>query len=200
MHILEFIIKVQQISKIGLLYSKDPYAIENYENLEKLSKDMLNESYENLKLDKNIFEQDIYPTPSSSVRVLIFNENQELLMVKEKEDGGWAVPGGWCEIYCNLKENASKEAKEEAGIEIEVGRLLAIFRRELYKNYPTVASEYVHYFAAKAIGTELRNNHETSDVAYFKLEELPPLSLKNSERELKKALQIYQEHLDVYVD
>lgn len=200
MKILEFIMKVQQIAKIGLLYSKDPYAIENYENLEKLSREMLNESNENLKLEKNIFKQDIYPTPSSSVRVLVFNENNELLMVKEKEDGGWAVPGGWCEIYCNLSENARKEVLEEAGLEVEVGRLLAIFRRELYKNYPAIASEYVHYFVARIVGGSLRNNHETSEVAYFKLEDLPPLSLKNSERELSKVLQIYKDNLEVYVD
>lgn len=200
MKVLEFILKVQQIAKIGLLYSKDPYAIENYENLESISRDMLNESYENLIIEKNIFERDIYPTPSSSVRVLVFNENNELLMVKEKEDGGWAVPGGWCEIYRNLKENAYKEVEEEAGIEVEVGRLVAIFRRELYKNYPAVTSEYVHYFVAKPIGGTLKTNHETCDVAYFKIEELPQLSLKNSDRELTIALDVYKENKDVYVD
>ena len=121
-------------------------------------------------------------------------------MVKEKDDGGWAVPGGWCEIYHNLKENAHKEVEEEAGIEIDVGRLVAIFRRELYKNYPAITSEYVHYFVGKPIGGCLKTNHETSDVAYFSLDKLPKLSLKNSDRELRIALEVYKENKDVYVD
>ena len=121
-------------------------------------------------------------------------------MVKEKEDGRWAVPGGWCEIYMDLKENAVKECKEEANVDIELGRLLAIFRREFYKDYPAVCSEYAHYFAAKATSDDLRCNHETEDVRYFSLDALPKLSLKNSEKELNKAIEIYLNHFDVYCD
>ena len=200
MSFLEFILKVQQISKIGLMYSKDPYAIDNYEQLEALSREMLDEKCEDFKISKNIFERDLYPTPSSSVRVLVFNENNELLMVKEKEDGGWAIPGGWCEIFMDLKDNAIKECKEEANVDIELGRLVAIFRREYYKDYPAVCSEYVHYFVAKAISNDLKCNHETEDVRYFKIDALPKLSLKNTEKELMRALDIYLNHLDVYCD
>ena len=200
MSFLEFVLKVQQISKIGLMYSKDSYAIDNYNQLEELSKNMLNEKLEDFKITKNIFVRDLYPTPSSSVRVLVFNDKHELLMVKEKEDGGWAVPGGWCEIFMDLKDNAIKECKEEANVDVELGRLLAIFRREYYKDYPSICSEYVHYFVAKAISYDLKINHETEDVRYFKIDELPKLSLKNTEKELMKALDIYMNDLEVYCD
>lgn len=200
MDYLEFVLKVQQIAKIGLMYSKDPYAIENYEQLEELSLEMLNSRCEDFQITKNIFERDVYPTPSSSVRVMVFNEKNEILMVKEKNDGGWALPGGWCEIYMDLKANAIKECKEESNVDVELGRLIAIFRREFYKDYPSICSEYVHYFAAKAISNDLKPNHETDDVAYFALDNLPKLSLKNSERELSKAIEIYLNNLEVYCD
>lgn len=200
MSFLEFILKVQQISKIGLMYSKDPYALDNYEQLETLSREMLNQKCEDFTITKNIYERDVYPTPSSSVRVLVFNDKDELLMVKEKQDGGWAVPGGWCEIFMDLKANAIKECKEEANADIELGRLLAIFRREFYKDYPAICSEYAHYFAAKAINSDLRCNFETEDVQYFPVNNLPKLSLKNSEKELMKAIEIYLNNKEVYCD
>lgn len=200
MSFLEFILKVQQISKIGLMYSKDPYALDNYEQLESLSREMLNQRCEDFIITKNIYERDVYPTPSSSVRVLVFNDKDELLMVKEKQDGGWAVPGGWCEIFMDLKANAIKECKEEANADIELGRLLAIFRREFYKDYPAICSEYAHYFAAKAINSDLHCNFETEDVQYFPVNNLPKLSLKNSEKELMKAIEIYLNNEEVYCD
>ncbi len=188
----EFVMKVQQISKVGLMYSKDPYAIENYTELESLSREMLNAHLVDFTITKNVFERDTYPTPSSSVRVLVFNEKNEILMVKE-QDGGWAVPGGWCEINLSLKENARKEVKEEANVDIEIDRLLAIHLRKL-----VTCNEYVHYYSAKALSHDLKPNHETMDVRYFNVNELPTLSLKNSQKEIETALDVYLNHRAVY--
>jgi len=75
----QFIIKVAAISKIGLLFSKDPYAIENYNELQILSKQLI-EDLGKFKIDgPNYFSRDIYPTPNVSVRALIFNERKQLL-------------------------------------------------------------------------------------------------------------------------
>lgn len=200
MDILEFIVKVQQIAKVGLLYSKDPYALENYEALEQLSREFLNDGVVTPMIEKNLFERNIYPTPNSSVRVIVLNEKQEVLMVKEAQDDGWAVPGGWCEIYMGMKDNAIKEVKEESGVDIELGRLLAIFRREIYKNYPSIVSEYVHYFVGRPLTKNLIHNHETLDVGYFPLDQLPSLSRKNSSAELRLAFDVLLHDLDVYVD
>lgn len=200
MNFLEFAVKVQQIAKIGLLFSKDDYAIENYQELEKLSRECLNDGMVEPKITKNIFERDLYPTPSSSVRVLVFNDEGELLMVQEAQDGTWSVPGGWCEIFIDLKENAQKEVKEEAGIDIAMGRLLGIFRREKYKDYPTAISEYVHYFCAKPLSDDLQTNHETLAVGYFPLDDLPTLSRKNSQKELELAFAVYFNQLEAHMD
>ncbi len=200
MNAQEFAVKVQQLAKIGLLYNKDPYALENYELLETVSREFLNEEMVKTPIVKNMFERDIYPTPNISVRVIVLNEKQELLMVREKQDGGWSVPGGWCEIFTDLKENAIKEVKEEAGVAIALGRLLAIFRRERYKDYPTLVSEYVHYFIARYETGALQPNHETSDVRFFAMSDLPALSRKNTIAELKQAWMVYEQNLDAWID
>lgn len=200
MNAQEFAVKVQQLAKIGLLYNKDPYALENYELLETISREFLNEEMVTTPIVKNMFERDIYPTPNISVRVMVLNEKQELLMVREKQDGGWSVPGGWCEIFTDLKENAIKEVKEEAGVTIALGRLLAIFRRERYKDYPTLVSEYVHYFIARYENGALQPNHETSDVRFFAMSDLPVLSRKNTIAELKQAWMVHEQNLDAWID
>ena len=64
--IYDFVLKVQSIAKIGLKYSKDPYAISNYTELNELSIKFLEEFME-VKFDRpNYFERDIYPTPNVS--------------------------------------------------------------------------------------------------------------------------------------
>ena len=84
--IYDYIVKIQSIAKIGLVFSKDPYALTNYQQINDISLQML-EKFMEVKLDRpNYFQRDIYPTPSISVRTIIFNEDKtKVLMVREKE-------------------------------------------------------------------------------------------------------------------
>ncbi|TVX95334.1 NUDIX domain-containing protein [Cohnella terricola] len=59
------------------------------------------------------------------IRGVVFKENK-ILLVKEKIDGAWALPGGWADIGLSPKEVAVKEVKEESGLDIEPIRLLAV--------------------------------------------------------------------------
>ena len=194
----EYVSRCQAIAKIGKKYSTDAYALENYEELENISGLMMSQLTG--KEITNIYECDVYPTPSCSVRVVIFNEAGELLMVQEKQDNLFAVPGGWNEKFDSLQETAIKEVKQESGLDIEVKRLLAVFQRERYKDYPTVISEQVHYFLAEIKGGEIKNNHEILSVGFYDITALPALSKKNSKSELLRALQVAKEELPVYFD
>lgn len=73
MTIEQFMMRVHAISKIGLKYSTDPYALENYEELMALSTEMINQVVE-LPLETGFYERDLYPTPSISVRVILMNQ------------------------------------------------------------------------------------------------------------------------------
>ncbi len=189
LHWKQYAMKVLSICKIGLKYSEDPYAIENYQQLQALSNSMLQDN--GIEFDKdNFYERDIYPTPNLSVRVLILNEANQLLMVKEQSDGKWAVPGGWVDVFDSPKIAAISEVKQETGLDIEVVRLLAIMQREKYKDYPTLISETVHYFLGKYKAGELRPSHETLEVNYFDLDKLPELSKKTTKVEIERALAV----------
>ena len=195
----EFASKVMSVSRIGLKYSKDPYALDNYEQLEKLSIEMVNHiSLE--PVTKNLYERDVYPTPNNSVRILIINENNEVLMVREQDDGRWSVPGGWCDVFLSAKENAIKEVREEAGVDVEIDALLGVFQREKYKDYPSLVSEYVHYFSAHMLGGDMIPNFEISETAFFPINDLPELSRKNTIEELRRAFKVYFKEIEVQFD
>ena len=99
-HFYDFLIKIQAISKIGLVYSTDPYAITNYKEINDLSTRFL-EEFTEVNFDRpNYFARDIYPTPNVSVRTVIFNEERtKILMVKEANLQAYSLPGGWADLY-----------------------------------------------------------------------------------------------------
>ncbi|HET6786085.1 MAG TPA: NUDIX hydrolase N-terminal domain-containing protein [Erysipelotrichaceae bacterium] len=194
-----FLSKLLSISKIGLKFSKDPYALENYQELQDLVLLQANEVNQPIDVVK-LYPKDTYPTPNVSVRIMIFNEKNELLMVQEKTDGGYAVPGGWCDVFESARQNAIKETKQETGLDVEIVRLLAVMQRELYKPKPTMISEYVFYFLAEVKGGTLAYNHELLDIGYFDYNALPVLSFKTSKRELDIAMDVLKHHKEVYFD
>lgn len=200
MNYLEYVAKCLAISKIGLKFSTDPYAIENYQMLEKLSREMMTQLNEG---DKFInYDRDFYPTPSSSVRVLIFDELDRILLVKESRDFKYSIPGGWCDVFDTISETAVKETLEESGLEVEVIRLLAIFQRERYKNYTTALSEQVHYILARVVGGKFDPCHEVLEVGYYHLEEIKELDFSNSmtDTELNIAINVAKNNLDTFID
>ncbi|NTW95462.1 MAG: NUDIX domain-containing protein [Erysipelotrichaceae bacterium] len=195
----EFLAKVLAISRIGLKFSKDPYALENYEELQSLALNQLKEHQETPD-DALPYQRDIYPTPNISVRIIILNQDNELLMGQERSDGAYAVPGGWCDVFESASDNARKEVLQETGLSVRIDKVLCILRRDLYREYASMISEYVIYFSATVLSGELQNNHEILSLGYFPLDKLPPLSRKMTEKELRKALDVVLNKTDVVFD
>ena len=193
----QFIIKVAAISKIGLLFSKDPYAIENYNELQNLSKELI-EDLGKFKIDgPNYFSRDIYPTPNVSVRALIFNDRKQLLLVKEASLGTWSLPGGWCDLFETPSEAIIKEVIQEAGIHIKVDRLLGISDRIKYKTNKKW-SEYAVMFLATIIEDTKVFGHEVSQVGFFDINSLPELSFKSNQEEIKRAIAAIEDNTSYF--
>lgn len=183
---LQILLKIHSISRIGLLYSKDPYALENYEEIRKITMSAI-ENFNNLSLERPLyFERDIYPTPNLSTRTIIFNEKHELLMVQEAKNGLWSLPGGWIDLYDSPSEGAKKECLQEAGAEVEIINLLGI--KDVSQYSSSKLSEFVIVFEGRLKSFVQEHCHETSDVRFFPLDKLPPLSNK-----------LYKEVMDAFL-
>lgn len=179
----DFLIKIQSIAKMGLVYSKDPYAIDNYNEINNLSKSML-EKFEEVKFDRNnYFTKEVYPTPNISVRTVVYNKKGELLLVQEKVDGGYSIPGGWCDLYESSSETAKKEVMQEAGIKVKNLRLVGMFHQVPFRDNVTVPA-FVVVYTADFVSQTKEHSYETIDVNFFPLDNLPKLSYKVTKREL----------------
>ena len=198
----DYIIKVLSVAKVGKLFSKDPYALDNYNQLEVLSMEMLKE-YTHTKIDRiNYFSRDVYPTPNVSCRCCIFNEEGKILLVKEKSDGGYSLPGGWCDLFDSPIEAIKSECLQEAGVKIKDIHLVGIINKINDKNEETnflSVPEYQITFKAKSDKFETFPHLETSDVAWFKDDELPLMSKKCSIKDWKRAIE-HAKRNDIFCD
>ena len=186
--IYDFLIKIQAIAKTGLIYSKDPYAITNYTEINNLSTKML-EDFMNVKFDRpNYFEKDVYPTPNISVRTVILNKDRtKVLMVREANLGTYSLPGGWADLYDSPSKTAKNECSQEAGADIEVIRLVGLLERTPFKTSASIP-EYVAVFEGKIIGELHEHEYETDDVGWFDIDNLPEISRKTSKEELLRMI------------
>ncbi len=170
--------RVQAIAESGLHFTESDWDIDRYNDLEKIAIEMLSlitsTPIETVKIHTT--ERNGYKTPKVDVRSVIINEDHEILLVKERTDGCWSMPGGWCDIGFTPVEVAEKEAREEAGISCRAERVLAIMDNKRH-NYPDdLYYIYKIFIECKAEDYSISTGMETLDVGFFKQDEIPELS------------------------
>ena len=180
---LKWAVELQAIAQAGLFYGKDCFDKERYERIREISAEMLScKTGLSMEKVKDLFCSDIgYQTPKIDTRAAIF-QNGKILLVHEA-NGSWALPGGWCDVDLSVAENTVKEAKEEAGLDVIVKRVIAVQDREKH-NLPIYAYKVCKIFLeCEAIGGEFIPNIETTGTSYFGMDELPELAAEKNTRE-----------------
>lgn len=186
---LEWSQQIQAIAQSGLAYCKDPYDIERYEQLREISVDIL-ASYSTMTHEKieHLFANDKgYATPKVDIRAVIFEQNK-ILLVREKSDQAWALPGGWADIGYSPAEVAMKEVQEEAGLIVKADKLLAVMDKQKHNHPPDAHYIYKIFIACSITGGQLSGGLETSEVGFFTESNLPPLSTSRNTKEQIQAM------------
>lgn len=173
--------RLQSLAQAGIFYSDhNPFDRERYQEVSDLSVQILTElTDEPIEKISNLFtqERDGYQTPKVDIRAVVFNESGEILMVKEKVDGCWSLPGGWADVGYSPAEVAVKEVQEETGLDVKTVRLLAVIDKRNHPHPPEGWYVYKIFILCEKIGGEMaKNTTETSDIQYFSLENIPTLS------------------------
>jgi ADP-ribose pyrophosphatase YjhB (NUDIX family) len=113
--------------------------------------------------------QIIYQDPKVAVGTIISTADSRIVLVRraiEPGYGKWVFPGGYVDRGEEVEAAAIREAKEEAGLDVRLDRLLNIYS---YAGRPLVIIVY----AATAIGGELCTDDECLEARLFADEELP---------------------------
>lgn len=107
--------------------------------------------------------------PTLGVEVVILKENQVLLTLRE-DIAIWCLPGGMVEDGETVIETAVREAYEEAGVHIALGRLVGVYSRPNWRQ----GGDHGLVFAAQHVGgTPQPLDGEALAVRYFPLDALP---------------------------
>ena len=176
--ILDVITELQALAQTGLTYAKDEFDIERYQRLMVMSAELATyNSSKELEQILEIFSSDIgYKTPQVEVRGAVFR-NDKILLIREKSDDLWSLPGGWADVNFSASENVINEIREESGFVCEVEKLIAIYDKRRYVSKPVWPYVYKMLFLCNIIdGEATPNAFETTDVGFFGLGDIPPLS------------------------
>lgn len=176
---LELARRFQALAQNGLAYCKDPYDRERYEQIRRLAAEMmattagLNTVFPILDLLKTEVG---YATPKIDVRAAVF-DRERILLVKERKDELWTVPGGWADVGDAPSAAAIREVKEESGYDVVVKKLAALYDRDKHGHPPMPYHVYKLFFLCEVCGGEAIDTLETCGVGFFEEDDLPPLSL-----------------------
>lgn len=191
---VDFAVELQALAQAGLAYGRDVYDIERFERIREIAAEMMSDiSGLPTEKVKDLFCNETgYQTPKIDTRAAIFSDGK-ILLVREKS-GKWSLPGGWCDVNVSVGENAVKEVREEAGLNVTADRIIAVEDRKKH-NLPVYAHNVCKiFFMCSVKGGRFEKNSETTESAYFAEDELPPLATeKNNEEQVKMCFEFYHD-------
>ncbi|WP_432564746.1 NUDIX hydrolase N-terminal domain-containing protein [Kineococcus sp. SYSU DK003] len=190
-------VRVAALAQDGLAYSVgDPakdYDTARYRELSELAADLLAAvSTTPREVLRAVLDADSgYATPKVDVRAGVVDEQERLLLLRERSDGLWSLPGGWADPGDRPGEAAVREVLEETGYPVEVVKVVGVWERDVRGKQPPMPVSVFHlYFLCRLTGERVAHSElETLDVGWFGLEELPELSQRRINRwELERLL------------
>jgi ADP-ribose pyrophosphatase YjhB (NUDIX family) len=175
---LSWVKRLQSVASTGRHFTQDGFDRDRYDEIGAIAAQMLGALADG-PVDAISGLGDFgtgYATPKVEVRAAVFDQGK-ILLVRELTDGLWALPGGFADVGRSPGENIEKEVWEEAGIAVKATALYAVRHKAKHAYRPDTRDFYKLYFHCERLDAGAPTpGSETSAVAYFALDALPPLS------------------------
>lgn len=169
---------LQAIAQNGLTFADDPFDVERYEHVRQIAVEIL-AGHSNLDAAqaRAVFANGSgYATPKVDVRGAVF-QDEAILLVRERSDGLWTLPGGWADVNESPRACVEKEIFEESGYRTTAVKLLAVYDRHKHPHPPIPHHTYKLFFLCELTGGQPAHSIETNGVGFFREDALPPLSV-----------------------
>ncbi len=188
--LLEIADAMRALAGTGLHYTRNEFDRDRYQKLMRLAAetaaltDTTHDAPAGVEADADRIEALFrnadrgYVTPKVDVRMAVFRADS-VLLVQERADERWALPGGWADVGDSPSEAAARETAEEAGLEVRARALAGVFD---YRLQPLAPPAPFHIYKLIFVGTPLdegtppRAGSEVLDAAFHPLDALPELS------------------------
>jgi ADP-ribose pyrophosphatase YjhB (NUDIX family) len=182
--------EIDALAQTGLTYTKNEYDVQRYNRLMEIASEII-AGYTDLEKEsvlQNFSIQAGYATPKVDVRGAIVRDGK-ILLVQEKMDGKWAMPGGWANVGDLPSAMVEREVWEESGLKVRAEKIIAVYDAnrisplELYHAYKIV-------FLCAIFDGEPTPSDETLAVGFFDVNQLPTLSSsRTNERMLREVFE-----------
>lgn len=171
--------RLHALGATGMFFSTDEFDRERYQEIADIALGMLADIGD-LPLEQvvNLFaEEPGYRTPKVDVRGAVL-DGDCVLLVQEKSDGLWTLPGGYADVGYSASENAAKEISEEANLQVAVTRLYALRHKAKHSYAQDLRDFYKLFFLCERLDdAQPAPGLETAGAEFFHRDKLPPLSL-----------------------
>lgn len=181
---MEWAQEIFSLSQSGLTYSGNEYDIERYKRLQEITAEMISSQSELEK--ESVLEsfsmQAGYITPKVDVRGAVIRDGK-ILLIQERADDRWAMPGGWADLGNSPASVAEREVWEESGYRVKAEKVVAVIdanRIEPFEFYHA----YKIIFLCTLLDGEPRTSYETLAVDFFEPNQLPPLSIYRTNEDM----------------
>lgn len=178
--------RLAAIARTGLAFEPGIYDRERYEELLKLGAEMAaadSSLQTDTQLSQALYDKwrasvqlgvKGYVTPQVGIGAIVFNESNEILLIK-RPGGQWLYPTGWADVGYSPGQVAVKEVFEETGIHVTPLRLVAVYDVRSLADSPDLSIHfYSLVFYCRYDGGKLeRHPTETLDAGFFSRENLP---------------------------
>lgn len=150
-------------------------------------KEWLSRRIKTLRTDH--FNNDKAPKANSlkpAVAVALFNEQQELLLLKRSDSGNWTLPGGTLEFGENLTSCGIREVKEETGYDIEITSLIGSYTNPytvVEYSDGEVRQEFTILYLGRIVGGQVAMDDESTEIRWQSPDAVYQLPLAKSQRQ-----------------
>jgi ADP-ribose pyrophosphatase YjhB (NUDIX family) len=193
--------ELRAMAQTGLTFTTDRFDRQRYERLRELAAAMLarGSGGDYGSILGILLEDKGYATPKVDVRGAAFVDGR-VLLVREISDGEWTLPGGWADVNQTPAECVAREIAEESGFEARPLKLAAVHDYQRSNQGRHIDSIYKLFFICEITGGAARASDETSEVAFFPREALPPLSTgRTTAAQIERMFQ-HAEHPELAAD
>ncbi len=175
---LEWVRRLQVIAQAGLTYAANPFDLERYATLREIAAEILAEHSDADAETARILlaGERGYATPKVDVRAGVFQDDK-ILLVKERADGLWTLPGGWADAGDTPSAAVEREVFEESGYRAKAVKLAMLHDRDSHGHPPFPFAAYKLFFLCELTGGAPAQSIETEGVGWFAADALPDLSL-----------------------
>jgi ADP-ribose pyrophosphatase YjhB (NUDIX family) len=134
------------------------------------------------------------PTANSLVvggSAVVVDAEGRILLQRRSDSGNWALPGGAMDIGETFAQSVVREVKEETGFDVRIERIIGIYSdpgHVFAYGDGEVRQEFNICLACTIVGGELSVSSESTDVRFFRLDDVQSLTMHES---IRKRIEDY---------